>query len=361
MAYSKQAWDDLPATDTPVDSGRLDHIEQGIFDAAATADSALAAASAAAGGVAVHVVNASSNYIASANDFVKMDATSGAKTVTVPVTANKVVGVMKVDSSANPVNVVCSGSINGDSGGAQIVAQWGSAVFVGDGSNVTIESATSPVAGGGSTGGGTSGSISNDDGTLTVTTDTSGNTIIRAHTGTTSGTVMAGDDPSRTNARTPLAHQATHGLAGSDPVSLDGSQITAGHVATTHLGTGTPSSSNFLRGDGTWAVPAGGGGGGSGTAAGTSYDPTGTDLTSTDVQDAINELDTKMASTQSAAVSAIMAAGVVLAPSLLPAYSTAGRPASGASYPIYRDTTTNKIGFWDGTNGVWRDAMGTAI
>lgn len=36
--------------------------------------------------------------------------------------------------------------------------------------------------------------------------------------GTTAGTVAAGDDGRFTDARTPLAHAASHGPAGSDPV-----------------------------------------------------------------------------------------------------------------------------------------------
>jgi hypothetical protein len=131
-------------------------------------------------------------------------------------------------------------------------------------------------------------------------------------------------------------------------VFLDAAQISTGRLATARLGTGTPSSSNFLRGDGAWAVPAGGGGGG-GTAASTTFDPTGTDLTSTDVQAAIVETDNKIGTAGANAVTAMLAAGAVLGPSLLPIYTTAGRPASGAAYPLYFDSTTGKLNVWSGS------------
>jgi len=43
MAYTKQVWHNAPAEDTPVNATRLGYMEQGIFDAAETADAAEAA------------------------------------------------------------------------------------------------------------------------------------------------------------------------------------------------------------------------------------------------------------------------------------------------------------------------------
>jgi hypothetical protein len=44
---------------------------------------------------------------------------------------------------------------------------------------------------------------------------------------------------------------------GSNVTSLNASNISSGTVATARLGSGSPSSSNFLRGDGSWQTPAG--------------------------------------------------------------------------------------------------------
>ena len=79
--------------------------------------------------------------------------------------------------------------------------------------------------------------------------------------GTTIGTVAAGDDSRFTDARTPTAHAASHGDGGSDEIAIDASQMTSGTINTARLGSGTANNTTFLRGDGTWATPAGGGGG----------------------------------------------------------------------------------------------------
>jgi hypothetical protein len=108
----------------------------------------------------------------------------------------------------------------------------------------------------------------------------SGTGVIGVTLGTSSTSAAAGNDSRLSNARTPTAHASTHASAGSDPVTLDASQVTglgtaaAANTGTTsgtipllstggvlpiaRLATGTPSGSKFVRDDGTLAAPAGG-------------------------------------------------------------------------------------------------------
>ncbi len=61
------------------------------------------------------------------------------------------------------------------------------------------------------------------------------------------GTAVITSDARLSDARTPLSHNQA------------GETITTGTVAAARLGSGSPSSANFLRGDGSWQVPSGGG------------------------------------------------------------------------------------------------------
>jgi hypothetical protein len=68
MAYTKQTWTDLPSKTTPINAQRLGHIEQGIYDAAATADTAAENAASAVSGLADKVDKVAGKEL-STNDY----------------------------------------------------------------------------------------------------------------------------------------------------------------------------------------------------------------------------------------------------------------------------------------------------
>ena len=144
MAYTKQTWSDLPSKTTPINASRLGHIEQGIYDAAATADNASTAISAMGTAVSKNSTNAVTQnsgdlvesgavYTAIANAKASCYKPSGDKTC-----AELVAGLLVQSNLGNVYNITDSGTTTSD-----FVGGAGKPISVGD--NVAIVDVGSSV------------------------------------------------------------------------------------------------------------------------------------------------------------------------------------------------------------------------
>ena len=225
------------------------------------ANSAAQAAASAASGMYSAVQDKSANYTVvagDAGDLIRVTTTSGAITITLPLISGVgdgfKVAVVKWTSDSNVVNIARSGSdtINGATS-AQIGSQYSQIIFVADletsqwfasqtglgATNVNVDT----FSGNGSTTGFT---LTSDPGTKNNTAIYISGVYQQKNTYSISGTTL-------TFSTAPPTGTANIEVAYSTPLAIG--TPSDGTVGLTKLSaTGTPSSSNFHRGDNTWAA-----------------------------------------------------------------------------------------------------------
>jgi len=273
--------------------------------ATSASNSAASAAAALASGLYSAVIDKSANYtvlLADAGDLIRVTTTSGAVTITLPqistVTDGFKVAIVKWTGDANAVNIARSGSdtINGATS-ATIGSQYTQTTFVADFETNQWFAATSGLGSTNvvidtfnGTGSQTAFTLSGDAGTKNNTfvyvsgvyqaksTYSLSTTTLTFSTAPPSGTgnieviwtqplaVGTPSDGTITTAKIVDANVTAAKLA-TDSVTtakILNSNVTTAKIADANVtlaklsATGTPSSSNFLRGDNTWAAPTGG-------------------------------------------------------------------------------------------------------
>lgn len=108
MVYSKQTWQNGPAGGTPLSKLRLDHMEAGIEEASDRLD-VVEPALATKAPVLTPTTVKTADYTAVAGEMVRVDATTGNKTITLPaVGPSNMIAVKKIDVSENDVIVAAA-------------------------------------------------------------------------------------------------------------------------------------------------------------------------------------------------------------------------------------------------------------
>lgn len=112
--------------------------------------------------------------------------------------------------------------------------------------------------------------------------------------------------------------------------AVDGAKVTTGTVDPARLGSGTPGAGNFLRGDGTWAVPSGG--------SGVTTQVTGSNYTNSTVTPSTVMSWSVSANTQYGFACTLTAQGTTTS---LPRFNLTGPASTSVSFLTQRFTTTS--------------------